>query len=81
MARFLFALVAFVAALAILKMILVALVIAGLIFRTKTTLGLLLLGGLGTLTASYPLAGGICIALVLVLIVAFYRPSADTSET
>ena len=57
MARLILAIVAFVLALAVLKMVIVVIVIAGLIFRTKETIGLLLLGGFLTLLAAQPLIG------------------------
>lgn len=42
---------------AAIKLAIVALVIAGLIFRTRETIGLLLIGSLFSLIATYPVAG------------------------
>ncbi|WP_180142519.1 hypothetical protein [Sphingomonas sp. R-74633] len=42
---------------AAIKTVIVALVVAGLIFRTKTTVGLLMLGGLLSLIAVSPVLG------------------------
>lgn len=42
---------------AAIKLAIVALIIGGLIFRTKETIGLLVLGGLFTLIAAHPIAG------------------------
>ncbi|NYT40782.1 hypothetical protein HZY97_08445 [Sphingomonas sp. R-74633] len=44
-------------AMAAIKTVIVALVVAGLIFRTKTTVGLLMLGGLLSLIAVSPVLG------------------------
>ncbi len=63
--RLILAIFAFALAMVVIKMIIVALVIAGLIFRTKETIGLLLIGGLLTLIAAQPLLGlGITAALI-----------------
>ena len=57
-------------AVAVLKMVLVALVVAGLIFRTKETIGLLLLFGAWALFNAFP---AVCIGVggVAVLVVFF----------
>jgi ABC-type transport system involved in multi-copper enzyme maturation permease subunit len=51
---------------AAIKLAIIALVIAGLIFRTRTTVGLLLIGGLMTLIGAYPLQ---CLAVGAISIV------------
>lgn len=69
MGRFILAILAFGAALAVIKMVIVALVIAGLIFRTRVTIGLLLIGGWLTLTAANPVVGlGLAAALIVVAV-------------
>lgn len=67
MTRLILAIVAFILAMAVIKMIIVALVLAGLIFRTKETLGLLLIGGLLTLIAAHPILGPTALAAVITI--------------
>lgn len=67
MTRLILAIVAFILAMAVIKMIIVALVLAGLLFRTKETLGLLLIGGLLTLIAAHPILGLIALAAVITI--------------
>ncbi|EQB17812.1 hypothetical protein L284_06430 [Novosphingobium lindaniclasticum LE124] len=69
-----FALVAAVA-----KMVIVALVIGGLIFRTKETIGLLLLGGLFTLMSKHP-AIGIPLVIGLLVIGFMAKKAEETAE-
>ncbi len=57
MGRLLVALMVFGLALAVIKLVIVAIVLAGLIFRPKETCGILLVGGWFTLTKAYPIAG------------------------
>lgn len=64
--RLALAIIIFCMAITLVKAVIVALVIAGLIFRTQQTIGLLALGGLLTLIATYPPIG---IGIVLILIV------------
>ncbi len=54
MGRLILAIIVFALTIAALKMVIVALVLAGLIFRTKQTLGVLLMGGTYSLVAAYP---------------------------
>lgn len=54
MGRLLLAIIAFTMAMAVLKMVVIAIVIAGLIFRTKETCALLLFGGFLTLLSAHP---------------------------
>ena len=67
MARFILAIVAFSVAMALLKLVIVALVIAGLIFRTKETIGFLLLGGMVALISANPVVGLALLALIIVI--------------
>ncbi len=70
MLRLILAIVAFFMAIALVKAVIVALVVAGLIFRTQQTIGLLALGGLLTLIATYPPVGfGIVAVLIVMAIV------------
>ena len=57
LARLILAIVFALLALAAIKMVIIALIIAGLIFRTTTTIGLLTLGGLLNFTAAHPVLG------------------------
>lgn len=66
MARIIGAIIAFALAIAVLKMLIIALLIAGLIFRPTETVGLLIIGGLFTLFATYPVAGIALLALAAV---------------
>lgn len=70
MARLFLAFVVFTMAAVVLKMVLIGLVLAGLIFRTKETIGLLILGGLWTLFKAYPVpcfvVGGVTGVIVFV---------------
>lgn len=84
MGRLILAILAFVLAIAVLKMIIIAIVLAGLIFRTKATIGLLFLGGFLTLLAAQPLIGlGL---LAVIAIAAFihngrtYKPEPPTED-
>lgn len=65
MGRLILALIIVGLAVAAVKMVIVALLLGGLIFRTKETLGLLLLGGLMALISKHPPIG---VALVGLLI-------------
>ncbi|RYG89851.1 MAG: hypothetical protein EON59_00985 [Alphaproteobacteria bacterium] len=76
MARFLLAIVAFVLAIAVLKMVIAALIIAGLIFRTKETIGLILLFGLLAVIRAAPLLGLGLLALVIVMAVVLKKREA-----
>ena len=70
MGRLVLAFLVFVAALAVIKAVIVALILAGLIFRTKATLGLLFIGAMLTLIAAQPLLGlGVVAVIVIVAIV------------
>lgn len=66
----LLAILAFAMVIAVIKMVIVAIVVAGLIFRTKITVGLLAIGGVLTFTAAFPwialplLATGAVVAVV-----------------
>jgi predicted phage tail protein len=66
MARLILAIIAFVLAIAVIKMVIVALVIAGLIFRTKETVGLLAIGGAFTFIAAFPAIGLSLLAIGIV---------------
>lgn len=66
MARVILTIIALVLAITVIKAAIIALVVAGLIFRTQQTIGLLALGGLITLVGTYPLIG---LGLVAVLII------------
>lgn len=56
---------AFAMIMAILKMVILALIIGGLIFRTKQTVGLLAIGGILSLIAFSPILGfGLVAALI-----------------
>lgn len=66
MARVILTIVALVLAITVIKAAIVALIIAGLIFRTQQTIGLLAFGGLITLVGTYPLIGLGLVALLLV---------------
>ena len=63
MARIVLAILAFGAIMAIFQMVIIAIVIAGLIFRTKETLCLLLIGGFITLLGSHPVIALVLLAL------------------
>ncbi|MCC2980051.1 hypothetical protein [Sphingomonas sp. IC4-52] len=76
-ARFIFALVAFAMAAALLKMVIVGLLIAGLIFRPKETIGLLILFGAWSLIEEYPVP--VMISLCVVGVVAIVRMSKQKS--
>lgn len=67
MLRLILAIIAFCMAIALTKAVIVALVVAGLIFRTQQTIGLLLLGGLLTLIATYPPVGFGIVAILIVM--------------
>lgn len=54
-------------AIAFIKLAIIALVIAGLIFRTKETLGLLFIGGLLTLIAAHPILGLGAVAVTITI--------------
>jgi hypothetical protein len=54
MTRLILAIVAFVLAMSVLKMIIIALILAGLIFRTKETIGLLVILTILALIRTYP---------------------------
>jgi len=69
-ARIILALLVFGAVVAILKLVLLALVLAGLIWRTKETIGLLLFGGMLTLAGKYPLIGWPLLIIVVVVAIA-----------
>jgi hypothetical protein len=74
MARIILALLAFAMVMAVLKMVIVALVVAGLIFRTKETIGLLMLGGTIALIKTYPAVGlGLLAAAFVAVIVQVRR--------
>lgn len=80
MGRLILAIIAFAMAIAVLKMVIVALVLAGLIFRTKQTLGLLLLGGTLSLIAAYPptlfIIAGLFILAAIIKAVKDKKPDA-----
>lgn len=79
MARLILAIIAFAMAAAVLKMVILALVLAGLIFRTRVTVGLLLLGGMLTFVAAYPLVAlGLATVAGLFLLVRAASSDADT---
>ncbi len=65
MARAIFTIIALVLAITVIKAAIIALVIAGLIFRTQQTIGLLALGGLITLVGTYPLIGSGLVAILI----------------
>lgn len=67
MGRIIMAILAFALVFAVFKMIIIALVLAGLIFRTKETICLLIFGGLWHLLAAYPAAGFALIGLFIVM--------------
>ncbi|VXC65709.1 hypothetical protein [Sphingomonas sp. 8AM] len=67
MARVILTIIALVLAITVIKAAIIALVVAGLIFRTQQTIGLLAIGGLATLVGAYPPIG---LGLVAVLIIA-----------
>lgn len=52
------------------KLAILVLVLVGLIFRTKETIGLLLVGGTITLIGKYPLIGWSLLAVVIVAAIA-----------
>lgn len=54
MGRLILTIIAIAMAIAALKLAIIALLTAGLIFRTKETVGLLLIGGAISLVAAYP---------------------------
>ncbi|WP_294197300.1 hypothetical protein [uncultured Sphingomonas sp.] len=67
-------------AIALIKAVIVALVVAGLIFRTQQTIGLLALGGLLTLIANYPPVGfGIVTLLIVMAIIKAVKSKGDVS--
>ncbi len=83
MARIVGALIAFALVFAIFKLVIIALVVAGLIFRTKETIFLLLIGGLLSLIAAFPVAGLGLLAIIVVAAivnVARKQPSRDQPE-
>ncbi len=67
MARVIWALLLFGAIMMALKLAIILLILAGLIFRTKETLGLLLVLGGWHLLLHYPLATGIPIGILLLI--------------
>lgn len=75
MAKLLLALLLFGMAVAAIKLVLIVLILAGLIFRTKETLGVLLLFGLGALLTKNPVMAGIPIAILLIF--GTYRALTD----
>lgn len=70
MGRIILALLVFGAMVTIFKLVILGLVLAGLVFRTKETLGLLLIGGIITLIGRYPLIGWSLLAVVIVAAIA-----------
>ena len=70
MTRVVLALLVFGAVVTIFKLVFLALILAGLIFRTKETIGLLLVGGTITLIGKYPLIGWSLLAVVIVAAIA-----------
>lgn len=70
MGRFILAIIAFAMVVAVIKMVIVGLIIAGLIFRTQITIGLLCLGGIITLIGTNPPLGiGLVVVLIIVAVV------------
>lgn len=78
MLRLVLAIAAFFLALAVIKAVIVALIIAGLIFRTKETIGLLLILGLFALIAAHPVLGLAATAGVITIGV-IYKNREDKS--
>jgi len=70
MGRLLLAILAFAMVMAIIKMVLIALLIAGLIFRTKETIGFLLIAGMFHLISIHPIAGLSLLGVIILLAVA-----------
>lgn len=70
MGRIILALLVFGAVVTIFKLVILGLILAGLIFRTKETIGLLLLGGMITLIGAYPLIGWPLVAVVVAVAIA-----------
>ena len=67
MGRIILFLLVFGAVVTAFKLAILALVLAGLIFRTKETIGLLLLGVTFTLISKYPLIGWPLLATVVIV--------------
>ena len=72
------ALITFVMALAAMKMAIIALVVAGLIFRTRVTIGLLLVGGTMELIKAYP---AVLFAIAGLFVIAATLKAANKSST
>lgn len=71
--------IAFSLAITAIKAVIAGLVVAGLIFRTQQTIGLLALGGLLTLIATFPLVG-VSLVLILIVIVIAKKASKGRKE-
>lgn len=69
MGRLVLAIIAFAMAIAVVKLVIVALMIAGLIFRTKETIGLLILLGLWALLKAYPAIGFSLLGMIAIVAV------------
>lgn len=66
MARVILTIIALVLAITVIKAAIIALVVAGLIFRPQQTIGLLALGGLTTLVGAYPPIGFGLVAILVI---------------
>lgn len=70
MARVILTIIALLLAITVIKAAIIALVVAGLVFRTQQTIGLLALGGLMTLVGTCPLVGLGLVAILIITAVA-----------
>ena len=81
MGRLIVALIIFALAVAVLKMVILAAIIAGLIFRTQATVGLLMIGGLLTLLQTHPAIGFTLLAVVIIAGIAMAAGKTAAAET